>query len=134
MGPAPSVLVIGAGFGGIGAAIELRRNGFDEITILERAADLGGVWRENTYPGAACDVPSPLYSYSYEPKPDWPQRYSGQAAIHDYLREVARRHGLLDRIRFGAQVTEAIFDERQPDEAQPDTEGAGAGRWTVRTA
>lgn len=132
MGAVPSVLVIGAGFGGIGMAIELRRNGFDEVTILERAADLGGVWRENTYPGAACDVPSPLYSYSFEPKPDWPQRYSGQAAIHDYLRAVARRHGLIDRIRFGAEVTEAVFDER------PAAEGSGAdgstGRWTVRTA
>ncbi|WP_040794440.1 flavin-containing monooxygenase [Nocardia higoensis] len=141
MGPAPSVLVIGAGFGGIGVAIELRRHGFDEVTILERAGDLGGVWRENTYPGAACDVPSPLYSYSFEPKPDWPQRYSGQAAIHDYLREVARRHGLLERIRFGAQVTEAVFDERQAGhDGQPGADGdgqgraaPGAGRWTVRT-
>ncbi|WP_328393049.1 flavin-containing monooxygenase [Nocardia sp. NBC_00416] len=116
-----SVLVIGAGFGGIGVAIELRRHGFDDISILEKAADLGGVWRENTYPGAACDVPSPLYSYSFEQKPDWPQRYSGQAAIHDYLRGVAERHGLLDRIEFGAEVSEAVFDEQ-------------AGRWTVHTA
>lgn len=116
-----SVLIIGAGFGGIGVAIELRRHGFDDIVILEKARDLGGVWRENTYPGAACDVPSPLYSYSFEPKPDWPQRYSGQAAIHEYLRGVTRRHGLLDRIEFGAEVTEAVFDET-------------AGRWTVHTA
>ncbi|MBF6356036.1 NAD(P)/FAD-dependent oxidoreductase [Nocardia higoensis] len=144
MGSGPSVLVIGAGFGGIGVAVELQRNGFDDVVVLERASDLGGVWRENTYPGAACDVPSPLYSYSFEPKPDWPQRYSGQAAIHDYLRGVARRHGLLDRIRFGAQVTEAVFDER-PDGAAArangggavagaDTAAPGAGRWTVRTA
>ncbi|WP_040793692.1 flavin-containing monooxygenase [Nocardia paucivorans] len=117
----PSILVIGAGFGGIGVAIELRRHGFDDITILEKASDLGGVWRENTYPGAACDVPSPLYSYSFEPKPDWPQRYSGQAAIHDYLKGVARRHGLLERIEFGAEVTEAGFDEQ-------------TGRWEIRTA
>lgn len=117
----PSVLVIGAGFGGIGAAIALRRDGVTDLTILERADDLGGVWRENTYPGAACDVPSPLYSYSFEPKPDWPQRYSGRAAIHDYLRGVAERHDLLDAIRFGAEVTEAAFDER-------------SGKWTVHTA
>ncbi|WP_431957705.1 flavin-containing monooxygenase [Nocardia lijiangensis] len=117
----PSVLIIGAGFGGIGTAIELRRNGIRDITILERAADLGGVWRENTYPGAACDVPSPLYSYSYEPKPDWPQRYSSRAAIHGYLRGVARRHELLETIVFGADVTDAEFDEQ-------------TGRWTVRTA
>lgn len=119
-GDRPSVLIIGAGFGGIGMAIELRRNGVRDITILERAADLGGVWRENTYPGAACDVPSPLYSFSFEPKPDWPQRYSGREAIHDYLRGVARRHGLLADIVFGAEVTDAEFDER-------------TGRWTVRT-
>jgi len=135
MNPGPSVLVIGAGFGGIGVAIELRRNGFDDFTVLERAADLGGVWRENTYPGAACDVPSPLYSYSFEPKPDWPQRYSGQAAIHEYLRDVAHRHGLFERIRFGAQVTEAVFDEAPAGDG-PGGNGAtpGAARWTVRTA
>jgi cation diffusion facilitator CzcD-associated flavoprotein CzcO len=117
----PSILIIGAGFGGIGMAIELRRNGFDDITVLERAADLGGVWRENTYPGAACDVPSPLYSYSFEPKPDWPQRYSGRAAIHAYLRGVAERHGVLSAVRFGTSVTDAEFDD-------------ATGRWTVRTA
>ncbi|MFI6313389.1 flavin-containing monooxygenase [Nocardia fusca] len=116
-----SILIIGAGFGGIGVAIELRRHGFDDITILEKADDLGGVWRENTYPGAACDVPSPLYSYSFEQKPDWPQRYSGQAAIHDYLRGVTRRHGLLERIEFGVAVTGAVFDEQ-------------TGSWTVHTA
>ncbi|WP_054816457.1 flavin-containing monooxygenase [Nocardia arizonensis] len=117
----PSVIVIGAGFGGICAAIELRRNGFRHITILERADDLGGVWRENTYPGAACDVPSPLYSYSFEPKPDWPQRYSPQAAIHDYLAEVARRHGVLDAIEYKTEVTDAEYDD-------------ATGMWRVRTA
>ncbi|AFT98730.1 flavin-containing monooxygenase [Nocardia brasiliensis] len=120
-GRQPSVVIIGAGFGGIGMAIELRRNGLPDITILERAADLGGVWRENTYPGAACDVPSPLYSFSFEPKPDWPQRYSGRLAIHDYLRGVAARNGVLDSIRFGADVTHAEFDD-------------ATGRWTVHTA
>ncbi|WP_067819648.1 flavin-containing monooxygenase [Nocardia inohanensis] len=117
----PSIIIIGAGFGGIGMAIELRRNGFGDFTILERAADLGGVWRENTYPGAACDVPSPLYSFAKEPKPKWRQRYSEQQDIHAYMRGVAERHGLRDRIVFGAEVTEAEFDER-------------TGRWTVRTA
>ncbi|GAA5099294.1 flavin-containing monooxygenase [Nocardia iowensis] len=120
-GNRPSVLIIGAGFGGVGMAIELRRNGFDDVTILERAADLGGVWRENTYPGAACDVPSPLYSFSFEPKPDWPQRYSGRDAIHAYLRGVAERNGVYDAIRFGVEVTDAEFDD-------------ASGRWTVRTA
>ncbi|WP_433681124.1 flavin-containing monooxygenase [Nocardia sp. CA-119907] len=119
-GERPSVIVIGAGFGGIGMAIELRRNGFENVAVLERSTDIGGVWRENTYPGAACDVPSPLYSFSYEPKPDWPQRYSGRVAIHDYLRTVAKRHRLLEDIHFGAEVTEAEFDDT-------------SGRWTVRT-
>ncbi|UGT39833.1 NAD(P)/FAD-dependent oxidoreductase [Nocardia yamanashiensis] len=117
----PSIIIIGAGFGGIGMAIELRRNGFHEFTILERAADLGGVWRENTYPGAACDVPSPLYSFAKEPKPKWRQRYSEREDIHAYMRGVAQRHGLGERIVFGAEVTEAEFDE-------------GGGQWTVRTA
>ncbi|WP_280317357.1 flavin-containing monooxygenase [Nocardia wallacei] len=117
----PSVIIIGAGFGGLGMALELQRNGFGAFTILERAADLGGVWRENTYPGAACDVPSPLYSFSFEPRPDWPHRYSGRGDIHDYLRAIADKHRLLERIRFGADVTEAAFDE-------------ATGRWTVRTA
>lgn len=78
----PSVLIVGAGFGGVGTAIELKRAGIDDFTILESAAEPGGVWRENTYPGAGCDIPSPLYSFSYEPNPDWPKRFSLQPDIH----------------------------------------------------
>ncbi|AYF73415.1 NAD(P)/FAD-dependent oxidoreductase [Nocardia yunnanensis] len=117
----PSVIIIGAGFGGLGMAIELQRNGFREFTILEKAGDLGGVWRENTYPGAACDVPSPLYSFAHEPKPRWRQRYSGREDIWEYMRDVARRHRLYDSIVFGAEVVEAEFDD-------------DAGQWIVRTA
>ncbi|MGF6884271.1 cation diffusion facilitator CzcD-associated flavoprotein CzcO [Nocardia sp. GAS34] len=117
----PSVIIIGAGFGGLGMAMELRRSGFDNFTILERATAAGGVWRENTYPGAACDVPSPLYSYSYAPRADWPHRFSGAEEIRKYLDGLAQRHRLLERIRFGAEVAEAAFDE-------------SAGVWTVRTA
>ncbi|MGW4720164.1 flavin-containing monooxygenase [Nocardia sp. NPDC004260] len=117
----PSIIIIGAGFGGLGIALELRRAGLDTFTILERATDLGGVWRENTYPGAACDVPSPLYSWSYEPKSDWPRRFSEQRDIHEYMQGVADRHGLRRFIRFGTEVTDAEFDER-------------TGQWTVRTA
>ncbi|WP_280180692.1 flavin-containing monooxygenase [Nocardia farcinica] len=117
----PSVLIIGAGFGGLGLALELRRAGFDDFRILEKAADLGGVWRENTYPGAACDVPSPLYSFSHEPKADWPRRFSEQRDIHDYMRGVARKHDLERFIRFGTEVTDAEFDESR-------------GGWTVSTA
>ncbi|WP_067703782.1 flavin-containing monooxygenase [Nocardia jejuensis] len=117
----PSIVIIGAGFGGLGMAVELQRNGFREFTILERAADLGGVWRENTYPGAACDVPSPLYSYSHEPKPKWRQRYSEREDIYAYARGVAERHGLFEHIEFGAEVSAAEFDE-------------STGKWTVLTS
>ncbi|WP_067861104.1 flavin-containing monooxygenase [Nocardia shimofusensis] len=117
----PSVLIIGAGFAGLGLALELRRTGFDDFVILERAADLGGVWRENTYPGAACDVPSPLYSYSFEPRSDWPRRFSEQRDIHEYMHTVARKYDLERFIRFGTEVTDAEFDE-------------ATGGWTVTTA
>ncbi|MBF6356077.1 NAD(P)/FAD-dependent oxidoreductase [Nocardia higoensis] len=117
----PSVLIIGAGFAGLGLALELRRTGFDDFVILERAADLGGVWRENTYPGAACDVPSPLYSYSFEPRSDWPRRFSEQRDIHEYMHAVARKYDLARFIRFGTEVTDAEFDE-------------ATGGWTVTTA
>ncbi|MFF3225090.1 flavin-containing monooxygenase [Nocardia suismassiliense] len=117
----PSIIIIGAGFAGLGVALELRRAGVETFTILERAADLGGVWRENTYPGAACDVPSPLYSWSFEPKSDWPRRFSEQRDIHEYMRGVAGKHDLERFIRFGTEVTDAEFDEQ-------------TGRWTVTTA
>jgi cation diffusion facilitator CzcD-associated flavoprotein CzcO len=111
MGVRRSVVIIGSGFGGIGAAIELTRAGHSDVTILEKADDLGGVWRENTYPGAACDVPSPLYSYSYEPNLAWPRRYSGQADILAYLRRTAQKYGVDRLIRYGAEVSAATFDE-----------------------
>ncbi|SDY85825.1 Predicted flavoprotein CzcO associated with the cation diffusion facilitator CzcD [Amycolatopsis xylanica] len=107
----PSILIVGSGFGGIGTAIELQRAGFTDFTILEKAAEVGGVWRENTYPGAGCDIPSPLYSFSYEPNPDWPKRYSLQPDIHAYLKRVVEKYGLAKHIRFGTEVTSATFDE-----------------------
>src|SRR5690349_5457028 len=90
----PRVLIVGAGFGGVAAAIELRRNGIEDIAILEKAPDLGGTWFYNSYPGAACDVPSHLYSFSYAQRRDWTRLCSPQAEIHDYLRGVARDHGV----------------------------------------
>ena len=117
----PTVIIIGAGFGGIGMAIELRQAGIEDVTILERASEVGGVWRENTYPGAGCDVPSPLYSYSFEPKSDWPKRFSMQADILQYLEDTVDKHGVRDRIRFGSTVEGAEFDEH-------------TGQWTVRLA
>ncbi|MFF0494446.1 flavin-containing monooxygenase [Nocardia sp. NPDC004068] len=120
MSESPSILIIGAGFAGLGLALELRRAGIESFTILEKADDLGGVWRENTYPGAACDVPSPLYSWSFAPKSDWPRRFSQQRDIHSYMRGVAERYRLPEKIRFGTEVTDAEFDERR-------------GVWQVRT-
>ncbi len=76
------VLIIGAGFGGIGLAIQLDKAGQGDFLILEKAAEVGGTWRDNHYPGAACDVPSHLYSYSFEPKVDWSRKYAPQAEIH----------------------------------------------------
>ncbi|GAA3923258.1 NAD(P)/FAD-dependent oxidoreductase [Actinomadura viridis] len=105
------VVIIGSGFGGIGMAIRLRQAGIRDVVILEKAADLGGTWRDNTYPGAACDVPSHLYSFSFEPKTDWTRRFSPQREILDYLRACARKYEVLPLIRFGAEVTEARFDE-----------------------
>ncbi|GAA2154844.1 flavin-containing monooxygenase [Actinomadura napierensis] len=117
---AHSVVIIGSGFGGIGMAIRLRRAGVHDVVILEKADGLGGTWRDNTYPGAACDVPSHLYSFSFERKTDWTRRFPPQPEILDYLRHCARKYGVLDRIRFGTEVTEARFDE-------------GAALWRVST-
>jgi cation diffusion facilitator CzcD-associated flavoprotein CzcO len=107
----PRVVIVGAGFGGIAAAIELRRHGFDEITILEAASELGGTWYYNDYPGAACDVPSHLYSFSYEQRRDWSRLCSPQSEILRYLRGVAAEHGITPLIRFSARVDECRFDE-----------------------
>src|SRR6478609_10483068 len=101
----PRVVVIGAGFGGLGVARALRETGIQDITILERADEVGGVWRDNTYPGAACDVPSPLYSWSWATNPTWGRRYSGQPEILDYIRRTAAAEGLLDLVRTGVEVT-----------------------------
>lgn len=115
----PSVIIIGAGFGGLAVALQLQRAGYDRFTILEKSDTVGGVWRENTYPGAGCDIPSPLYSFSFEPNPTWPKRFSMQADILQYLKDVADKRGITPRIRFGSEVSSAEFD---------------AGRWRVYTA
>ena len=103
--------MIGAGFGGLGAARALRQQGIEDITVLERADAVGGVWRDNTYPGAACDVPSPLYSWSWSLNPTWSHRYSGQAEILGYLRRAATDAGLLDLVRTGQEVASATYDD-----------------------
>jgi len=114
------VAIIGAGFAGLGAAIRLKQRGMDDFVVLERAGDLGGTWRDNTYPGCACDVPSHLYSFSFALNPDWPDTYSGQADIWAYLRDCAHRCGIEPHLRYHHEVREAAWDERQ-------------GHWTVDT-
>ncbi|WP_249010910.1 NAD(P)/FAD-dependent oxidoreductase [Conexibacter sp. DBS9H8] len=115
----PRIAIVGAGFGGIGMAIELDRAGFHDFTVFERADRIGGVWRENTYPGAGCDVPSPFYSFSFAPNPQWPWRYSKQETILAYLERCAIEFGVADRIEVNAEVTAAAFDE-------------ATGRWEVQ--
>lgn len=107
----PRIVIIGAGFGGLGTAMELLRHGYTDVTILERADNIGGVWRDNTYPNAACDVPSSLYSWSFAPNPNWPRRYSGQADILKYIESVAETAGVRDLVKFGVEVTGARYND-----------------------
>ena len=116
-----SIGIIGAGFGGLAVAVEMLRGGHDDVRLWERGDDLGGVWRDNTYPGAGCDVPSPLYSFSYEPNPNWTRRYALQREIHDYIRGVADKHGVTPRISYGREVTAATWN-------------ADAAEWTITFA
>ena len=101
----PSVLIVGAGFGGIAAAIELRRHGFHDVRILEKADGYGGTWLYNTYPGAACDVPSHFYSFSFAQRRDWVRLCPTQPDILRYLHEVVAEHGLEEIIETGTHVT-----------------------------
>jgi cation diffusion facilitator CzcD-associated flavoprotein CzcO len=104
------VLVIGTGFSGLGMAIALKRAGKRDFVVLERASDVGGTWRDNTYPGAACDIQSHLYSYSFRPNPDWSRVYAPQPEILDYLRQSAKDEGILAHVEFGANVLSALWD------------------------
>jgi cation diffusion facilitator CzcD-associated flavoprotein CzcO len=106
-----SAIVVGAGFSGIAAGVYLKRAGIDDFVIVEKGARVGGTWRENTYPGAACDVPSHLYSYSFAPNPTWSRAYSKQAEILAYLERVVDEFGLRAHLRFGVAATSAEFDE-----------------------
>ena len=106
------VVIIGAGFGGIGMAIALKQAGVDDFVVLDQADDLGGTWRDNSYPGLTCDVPSLLYSFSFRPWP-WSRRYPARDEILAYLHALVAEHGLGPRLRFGRGVETAEFDERQ---------------------
>jgi cation diffusion facilitator CzcD-associated flavoprotein CzcO len=129
-GPAPpawgavaavEVLIVGAGFGGLCMAIKLLEQGERRFVVLEKAAEVGGTWRDNQYPGAECDVQSHLYSYSFAGKADWSQRYAGWREIQQYILDTTERYGLRPWIRFRQQVTGLHFDET-------------TGRWRVLTA
>jgi cation diffusion facilitator CzcD-associated flavoprotein CzcO len=113
-------LIVGAGFAGLCAAIKLAEDGETDVVVIERAGEVGGTWRDNTYPGACCDVPSQLYSFSFARNPEWTSSYSPQPEIQAYLRRVADDHGLRDRIVFDTELEQAVWD----DDAQ---------RWHCRT-
>ena len=113
-----SFAVIGAGMAGIIAAIKLEEAGYGDVTVYEKADRLGGTWRENTYPGIACDVPSHLYRYSFAPNAEWSERYAPGGEIQSYLERVAEEHGLTERIRFGEELVRCAFED---------------GRWHLET-
>ena len=115
------IVIVGAGFGGIGMAIALKKAGFHDFVILEKDHDLGGTWRDNQYPGCACDVPAPLYSYSYELNPAWTRIFAPQQEIWDYLRMCSAKYGVDAHIRFDTTVERMDWDD-------------GASRWHVLTA
>ncbi len=115
------VFIVGAGFGGLAAAIKLAESGEQDFLCIDRGAEVGGTWRDNSYPGAACDVPSQLYSFSFALNPDWSRSFSPQPEIQQYLRTVAARAGVLDRFRFGVNFESAAWD--------PDS-----GRWRIETS
>jgi cation diffusion facilitator CzcD-associated flavoprotein CzcO len=115
----PKVVVIGAGMTGILLTIKLREAGITDIEILEKTGQLGGTWRENTFPGAACDIPSHMYTYSFEPNPEWSHRMAHGPEIRDYLELVGRKYGVTNSISFNESVTSAVYKE---------------GKWTVETS
>ncbi|ORX00991.1 monooxygenase [Mycobacterium triplex] len=115
----PAVAVVGAGMSGMCIAIALLRNGITDITVYEKADEVGGTWRENTYPGLVCDIPSRIYQYSFARNPSWSRLFSPGGEIQAYFRGIADQYGLRDRIRFGTEIAHARFD---------------GGRWVLRTA
>lgn len=115
------IAIVGAGFGGLGTAIRLKQRGHDDFVVFERAGDLGGTWRDNSYPGCACDVPSHVYSFSFALNPRWSSTYSPQPEIWDYLRDCADRYALRPSIRFDTDVRRACWD-------------GAAGHWRIETS
>ena len=110
--------IVGAGFSGLVAALRLKKSGRNSFVIFERSSDVGGTWRENTYPGCACDVASPLYCFADEPKANWSRLYSSQPEILNYIKEVVQNTGLYKHIQFNTEIIDAIFHKE-------------SGTWTV---
>ncbi len=117
------VVIVGAGFGGLCMAIQLLARGVREFVVLEKGAEVGGTWRDNSYPGAECDVQSHLYSFSFAPKADWSQRYAGWREIQQYILDTTERHSLRQYIRCHQQVTGLHFDAAQAPLARDDGVG-----------
>ena len=110
--PEHDVLIIGTGFAGLGAAIQLGKAGFHNLVLIEKEPDLGGTWFVNTYPGCACDIESHMYSFSFEPNPGWSRDFAPQSEILAYMRRVADKYRLRDKTRFGSQVVSLRYDEQ----------------------
>jgi cation diffusion facilitator CzcD-associated flavoprotein CzcO len=109
--PDYEVIIIGAGFGGMGMAIQLDKAGLSDFTVIEKDGDVGGTWLINDYPGCACDVPSHMYSFSFEPNPDWSREFASQPEILAYLRRCADKYRIRPRIQFHTQVVGVVYDE-----------------------
>ncbi|WP_236789109.1 NAD(P)/FAD-dependent oxidoreductase [Amycolatopsis sp. GM8] len=107
------VVIVGTGFSGLGMAVQLLERGHRDFVILEKAADVGGTWRDNTYPGCACDIQSHMYSFSFAQNPEWTRAFSPQQEIWDYLRGVADKYDLYSHIRFGQEMTGARWDPEE---------------------
>ncbi|MBO6505536.1 MAG: NAD(P)/FAD-dependent oxidoreductase [Kordiimonadaceae bacterium] len=107
----PTIAIIGAGFSGLCMGIKLKEAGITSFRIFEKANKVGGTWRENTYPGVACDVPSHLYCFSFAPNPDWTKHYSGGAEIQAYIEKCSADHGMEDHLEFGEQLVSANFED-----------------------
>src|SRR5687767_11855919 len=108
--PDHEVVIVGTGFSGIGAAIKLKEAGIEDFVVFDKAEEVAGTWRENTYPGCACDVPSHMYSFSFEQNPDWTQMYAPQPEIRAYLEQVTDKYGVRPHLRFGFRAVSATWD------------------------
>ncbi len=108
--PDHEVVIVGTGFSGIGAAIKLKEAGIEDFVVFDKADSVAGTWRENTYPGCACDVPSHMYSFSFEQNPDWSEMYAPQPEIREYLERTTDKYGVRPHLRLGFRALSATWD------------------------